>query len=118
MVQKAKKQINANTAKTEKEILANLEIQAQKLVFLLVNSKLPKEVKEAWVTLLPAMSLKQMDRLRNILEARFLNIQTSNIDEEYNQKLEKLKRKFHQKQEENNKIFLKQLKELEKIIEK
>lgn len=118
MVLKTKKQKNVNAIEAEKEILANLEIQAQKLVFLLANSKLPKEVKEAWVMLLPEMSLEQMDRLKNILEARFLDIQTSDIDEEYKQKLEKLKRKFYQKQEENNKIFLEQLKKLEKAIEK
>lgn len=82
--------ITNNQNLEEKEIVENLELSAKKLALLLHHSNMPDEIKESWISLLPSMSLSQIDRFLNILEAKYLDEQTGNIDEKYKKKIEDL----------------------------
>lgn len=90
-----------------KQIIENLEIQAKKLAVLLHNSNMPDDVKESWLAMLPEMSLKQMDRLLNILEAKYLDEQTKGIDEKYNKEIKTLIENFQKERDESENKFLK-----------
>ena len=48
--------------------LAFLKSKVEQVLFLLDASAMPNDVKTAWVTLLPQMSLAQVDRLVGLLE--------------------------------------------------
>ncbi len=100
----------------EKRIRENLEIQAKKMALLLYDSTMPDDIKEAWIALLPWMSLGQMDKLLNILEAKYLDGQTKDIDEKYKDKLKEVAEKFEKEQYENDKKLLEQINKLKKIL--
>ena len=79
------------------ELLQNIELQTKKLAILLYQSTMPDEVKEAWVELLPQMSLEQIERLLNIVEAKYIDEQSRDIDKEYREKLEAVVMSFDKK---------------------
>jgi hypothetical protein len=74
----------------QKENQEELEIKAKKLAYLLYHSTLPEDVRHAWFSLIPQMTMEQVDRLLNILEAKYLDEATIDIDEELKDKLKKL----------------------------
>ena len=65
-----------------------LEFSAKKLAFLLYASTMPEDIKEAWINVLPEMTLEQIDKFIEILEAKYLNEQTKDIDEKFLKKIE------------------------------
>lgn len=67
-----------------------LEIKAKKLAYLLYHSALPEDVRHAWFSLIPQMTMAQVERLSAILEAKYLDEATEDIDEELKGKLKKL----------------------------
>lgn len=98
-------------------LLENLKIQAKKLALLLANSTMPEDIKEAWAVLIPEMTLEQIAKLLNILEAMYLDEQTKGIDEKYTRELaEAVKNLEKKRQSEKNKL-LDQLKQLAQIYE-
>lgn len=103
---------------SKKEILENIDIQAKKLALLLHYSTMPPAIKEAWVELLPKMSLKQIDRLLNILEAKYLDHQTKKIDQEYKKELKKAVVAFEKQKQKTAKDFLKRIAALKKSVKK
>lgn len=60
--------VNSSTTQTPEINLAFLKSKVEQVLFLLDSSAMPEEVKTAWVTLLPQMSLAQVDRLVGLLE--------------------------------------------------
>lgn len=99
-----------------KKVTKNIDllvVPILKFIFLLDNSGMPKEIKEAWASLIPKMSLEQIDKLMQVLEARYLNQQTKDIDTKYQQDFKKLVEKYQQEDDDNRKKLIKQLKELE-----
>lgn len=100
-----KKQIDQQKHK----IIEDLKAQSKKFAILLYNSNIPDDVKKAWIAMLPYMSLMQIERLLNILELKFLNQETKNIDDEYKNKLQSLVNHFNKMDAERTKRLLKQI---------
>ncbi len=74
--------------------------KARRLAFLLVQSVMPQEQKEAWMDLLPIMTPEQVDMLMSILEKEHQGYQESskqlledlkNLEASFKQEVEKLK---------------------------
>lgn len=100
----------------KEEILFNLELQAKKMAFLLANLKAPREVKEAFISLLPYLSPKQVGKFLEVLEAKYLNWETKDIDEKLAKDLQKVVADFQQSQEQTEKELLLKLANIEKQI--
>ena len=66
----------------EEQIKALLRAKGQKLGLLLAGSNIPNEVKEAIVTILPELSLQQIDDLLNLFETRYLLAKTGAAEAE------------------------------------
>lgn len=94
------------------KIIESLKMQAQKLAVLLYNSSIPDDVKEAWIVMLPHMSLQQIARLLDILESKFINQETRDIDEKYRDKLQLLVDDFKKKGIARDKRLLNQINSL------
>ncbi|MCI0542320.1 hypothetical protein L0Y69_01005 [bacterium] len=65
-----------------------LELRGTKLGLLLAASNFPDEVKSDIITILPELSLDQIDELQDTLEASYLDEATSDIDEVYKEVVE------------------------------
>ena len=65
--------------------------------------------------MIPKMSLAQIDEFMNVLEARYLDVQTKDIDEKYKKELEKLVNKYNKEDDGYNKKIIEQLKDLENL---
>ena len=94
---------------TKEQITELLKSQGQKLGFLIAGSTLPEKVKLELVDLTSKMSLKQLERLLNIFEAKYADERTRDIDEKYKKKLEEAVDKYKDKQKEIDKNFLKRV---------
>lgn len=95
------------------DILESLKMQARKLAILLQNSNMPEDIKESWIAMLPSMSLEQIERLLNILEAKFIDQQTKGVDEKFKNKLKVMVEEYKKKDFERDKKLLEQIKSLE-----
>ena len=98
---------------TIQDVKTGLEFHAKKLAVLIAASSMPDGVKEAWVALVPSMSVKQMTRLSDILEAKYANEKTKAVDEEYKQKLTELAREF---EESDNEREIELIKKVDALI--
>lgn len=94
--------------------MQTLDLQTKKLAVLLYASNMPDEVKQSWLCLLPKMTLEQIDRLINTLEAKFLDEMTKEMDEKHKTKLKKVFQKYDKLQEKNDQATIKKLIELRK----
>ena len=101
-----------NLLSQEQEILQNIELQTKKLGLLLHNSTMPQEIKMSWLSLLPQMSLKQIDRFLNILEAKYLDEQTKSIDKKLKKELGTMIAKFQKQEVKSGKDLIKKIKKL------
>lgn len=81
---------NIQAQDAEKILIENIRLQAVKLAALFRDSNMPDDIKEAWVAVLPKMTPGQIDRLTNVLEAKYLDEQTGFIDEEFGEELKRL----------------------------
>ncbi len=107
-----KDQTNNKTVATIDDI--DFTVPAMKLAVLLDNSTMPNDVKDAWIALLPEMTLEQIDEFLNILEAKYLDEQTKDIDKKYQEKLQDLMARYKKEDENNKKKLLKNLNDIEK----
>ena len=98
-------------------VLDSIELTARKLGALLADSTMPDEVKEAWVALLPHMTLEQIDVLAGILEAKYLDEVTRPIDEEYKAKLERAVAEFTVQKAKEDEETLALLKRVKTVID-
>lgn len=85
-----------NLSKQELEELA--KAKGQRLAFLLAAANIDDEQKEAWIALLPGMSLTQLEKLVDILEANYINQQTKNIDEDFKRDLTNMQAEYDKKE--------------------
>ncbi|MDA2922891.1 hypothetical protein MYX07_06540 [Patescibacteria group bacterium AH-259-L07] len=97
---------------TSEEIKEAVKSQGKKLGFLIAALNISDIEKEAWLTLLPNMSLEQIERLGNILESKYTDQQTKGIDEELRSDLEKIKTEYDKKVGGLNTKTIKKIKDL------
>lgn len=64
----AKPSLSPVPAQLSQDELAFLRAKADRVILLLDTSVMPDEVKTSWLTLLPHMTLDQVDRLTSLLE--------------------------------------------------
>lgn len=100
----------------KEQLLAGLEFQARKLAFLLYASTMPESIKQSWLTVLPEMSLEQVQRFLDILEAKYLNEQTRASDKKFEAKLKQVFAKFAKQDKQRDEKLIKQIKQLTKKI--
>lgn len=121
---KAKTKIQQNTQEvqekdlaefTEEEISQFIDFRARKLSVLLAASSMPQEVKESWVTLLPDMTLAQLDTLTEILEAEYLLNATAEIDDYFNQRFDAYVKEAEEQVRESEEKFLEKAESIENL---
>lgn len=121
---KAKTKIQQNTQEvqekdlaefTEEEISQFIDFRARKLSVLLAASSMPQEVKESWVTLLPDMTLAQLDTLAEILEAEYLLNATAEIDDYFNQRFDAYVKEAEEQVRESEEKFLEKAESIENL---
>ncbi len=98
-----------------KEALEGLRANARKLVVLMERSMMPDDIKASWIALLPTMSVSQLDRFLSMLEAKYLDEQTRNIDTEYKAKIQSLMVRFEQERSEEDKEAEKMLENVKRV---
>ena len=99
-----------NLNQQELEELA--KAKGQRLAFLLSAANIDDEQKEAWLTLLPEMSLEQLEKLLDVLEAQYLNQQTKDIDKEFAKDLTNIKNEYDQKEADLEKDTIEKMRKL------
>jgi transcriptional regulator of heat shock response len=105
--------------KINKEDLKNLAIDYGKELGILISSlDITPDEKMAFLSLLPKMSMEQIDRLVGILEAKYINSETQEIDKKFKEDIEKIKEKYDKQIDKVDKESIKKIKELSKKIEK
>ncbi len=104
------------TQKDFDEMLVSLDVNAKKLATLLYYSDLPDEIKESWITLLPEMSLEQMQKLLDILEANYLDQATKDIDEKYTKEFSGLTEDLKKEKDENDKKTVDLIKKISETL--
>ncbi len=102
---------NSNPLDEEFEGLkSDIELQANKLFLLIQNSEMSAETKESFLDLLPVFSLEQIEKLINILEAKYLDEQTSEIDLQFQNDLKSVIDDYRANDQKEKEIFVKQIK--------
>lgn len=89
----------------------------RKLGFLIGASTLPDDVKQAWLTILPELSLEQIGRLIDILEAKYLDEQTQDVNQKLEQELKQIQSKYQEKRDQLDADALEKIKDLEKQVD-
>lgn len=102
-----------NTQLSSKELEEQLKFQGRKLGALIKNSTLPQDVARELVELVPYMNLEQIERLINILEAKYLDEQTRDVDQQYKQRIKEVAEEYKKKHQEAENNLLKQLQKIE-----
>jgi transcriptional regulator of heat shock response len=97
-------------------ILKNMEAPVKKLVALLSDSKMPADIKEAWLALLAHMTPEQIDRFSAALEVKYLDEKTGAIDKKFKKNLEIAVEKYRKREKENNKNILEKIANLNKAL--
>lgn len=76
------------------EVKSLAEAKGKKLGFLIASLKIDETTREALLDLLPTMTLEQLDKFTDLLEASFLHGATGAIDKELAQALEQIDVKY------------------------
>ncbi len=101
---------------TKEELKYLAQERGRELAVLLHISKMPLEIKKAWITLLPQMSLSQIEKLILFLEEGLSGQITKEVDEVFMEKILKMLNEFVQEREKIDRNFLKKIKQLRKDI--
>lgn len=96
----------------QKELEELAKATGQRLAFLLFNTNIDAEQKEDWLALLPEMSLAQLERLVDILEAKYIDKQTKNIDEDFKKDLTAIKDEYDKKEADLDQSTIEKMKKL------
>lgn len=102
--------------KQQSKIEKLAKAQGIKLGFLIGASNMSDEEKNAWASLLLEMSLEQIDDLTEILEAKYLDEKTKDVDEKFKTDLEYIKDKYNQKREKLNQNTLEKIQKMTENI--
>jgi hypothetical protein len=87
----------------------------KRLAYLLAAADIPQEVKEAWVTLIPEMTLEQIDKLMVILE-RYVTSGMAKEFEDFKNDVLKIQADHQAKVQKSEDNAMGQLDELEKMV--
>lgn len=68
---------------TETDLEKAAEEFGRKLGFYIMSAPWTDEVKQAWTTLIPEMTIEELDELLNTLEVLFANAATQDIDRDF-----------------------------------
>ena len=101
--------------KLKQQTEETVKLLGQKLGFLLARSKMPGEVKLAWLSLLPEMSFEQIDRLTQILEDQ-IKIKANEEFEVTIKELTEIKKELDAKRDKINKTTIEKLSNIEKKL--
>ncbi|MDP2812074.1 MAG: hypothetical protein Q8O32_00050 [bacterium] len=96
----------------QQELEGLAKAKGQRLAFLLSAANIDDEQKEAWLTLLPEMSLEQLEKLVDVLEAQYMNQQSKNIDEDFKKDLTNIKNEYDQKEADLEKDTIEKMRKL------
>lgn len=91
--------------------------QGRKIGFLFSKVNWPKEVKQAWLTLIPSMGPQELDELLLLLEEAYIKQETSAIDLQFMENVKSTISKYKEKQDAAADKALAELNELEKEID-
>jgi len=87
----------------------DIELHANKLFLLIQNSTMPDETKESFIEMLPFFSLEQLERLTGILEAKYLDEKTQNINQQFKEEIENTIAQFKTADSKDGEAFLNQI---------
>ncbi len=90
--------------------------QGEKLGFLIASLDISEETREAFLNMLPEMSVEQIDRLIDILEAKYIDEQTKDIDEQFKKDLRSIRTQYNEQVSKADEEALKDLEELENSL--
>lgn len=93
-----------------------LKNRGKKLGFLIGNSTLSDDIKQELIELLSKMNIEQIDRLIRIFEAKFINEQTSKIDNEFKVKIEEMINGFKNKRKGKKEDLINNIEKFNKNI--
>ncbi|MFH1089000.1 MAG: hypothetical protein V1716_01085 [Candidatus Uhrbacteria bacterium] len=88
----------------------------KRLAYLLAAADLPQDVKESWATLVPEMTLEQIDKLMVVLE-RYVTSGMSKEFESFKTDLFKIQQKHQEQVNQRQGAALSQLDDLERNLE-
>lgn len=100
---------------SKEEIEEVAKAYGAKLAFLLYASRLSQQKKQAWMALLPKMSLEQIESLTDVLEQQYAEQETRDIDKKFKKDLEDIKKEYDQKMKKLEKIDEDTLKKLKNL---
>lgn len=87
----------------------------KRLALLLASANIPDDVKNAWITLIPEMTLEQLDRFANILAKSLGNVKDAAF-ESLAQSIQEAKQQHDQELKEAQTKALKNLEEIEAML--
>lgn len=99
------------------KLKALAEAKGIKLGFLISELKIDEETRQAFLDILPTLSLEQIDKLIDVLENKYLDLATKSEDNKFIEKLKQIQDEFTQNIEKNDLETLNKLKELEDILD-
>ncbi len=94
-----------------------IEAQIKKFAVLLDNSNIPDDIKRSLISIMPDLALEQIDKLSMILETRFLDEETKDIDEKFKKELNDLVDEFEKEEKDLDSKFLKNISDFKKSID-
>lgn len=111
--------INTNNQdiKIDDELQALAIQKGKKLGLLISELKIDDETRQAFLDLLPSLTLEQIEELTDALELKYLDAATRSEDKKFEEQLIQIKEEYTKKQEEIDKETIKQLEELEKALD-
>lgn len=101
---------------TPEQVKAQAEAQGRKLGFLLASLKISKDTLEAILSILPALSLEQLERFSAVLKKNYLNVLTGDIDARIKRDLENIRADYRAREQTAEKKALEELDKVEENI--
>ncbi|OIO46014.1 MAG: hypothetical protein AUJ28_03220 [Parcubacteria group bacterium CG1_02_37_51] len=81
---------------TNKDLEETAQSQGIKLGYLISTLEVSDEIKDSFLAILPKMSLEQIDSLILLLEQNYLQDQTKQVDQDFENELKKLSAEYNQ----------------------
>ena len=118
MAQTQKTQTKNPDVLSNEELRAIFEFRAKKLGVLLATADMPDEQKDAWASLVPSMTLRQIDDLTDILEADYANNATEKIDDYFSLRMQEVAAQFAKEDAEEARRIDEQMQSIETVYKK
>lgn len=118
MAQKQNMQTTSEEVLNDDTVRELLQLRAKKLGVLLATANLPDEQKEAWASLIPSLTVEQVDELTGILEADYMNNATAKIDDYFSRRAKEMAEQFAKEDAETVKRIDEEMKSIDKVYKK